>query len=395
MTAQTGTWAIYGYFFSRASAWFFLKVDITKVWSDQLSSIECNYLPGGDGSPKASGEVFLMIGARADDKVHLKANATIEPNEPGVRSKVLFCLAKIDPAHPADLGAMTLEAGTSTVDAAGKVTLVSSGFSIDFHVFLAGIDENGDGQLSKDEVCLISDHRLRLVGQARYNSSLVIGTGIRDGFDALGFSQAADNMSEFLSPRIEGTYTPVEISANDDRLEHRVGLKLSSGCVDATAQEVVIGATSEGAMDVVYSYTLADHINSSLDTKRAEVAAFFADPANAGEESYIGSVAVAGTVDYGDHAALDAAAWLAFGKAVVDATCFFRVNRTTGKIDLASISGQQTDLYDWDYSIAGTDQPFACLQAGFPTLGDAGRVYKNRVELSHDVPTVIGHDMTP
>ena len=293
------------------------------------------------------------------------------------------------------MSAMTIRDGVSTLAADGVASVASSDFSIDFHKLLAGIDMNKDGELSEDEVCAISPHLMRLVGQGRYIASGVAAEATQTGFEIAGHFLAAEIMDEFLNPSLESSYTHVQIAANDSRLEHRVGLKLAANGIDSTAQELVIGPSHAGSLDVAYSHTLADLILLRLNTKKTEVAEYFADPENAEETYYIGSVDVEGTVDYGDHVVLDASAWLAFGKAEVDLMCFFRVNRASMEVDLANISGVQTDLYDWDYTMGTTDEPFACRQAGFPTLGDSGRVLKTRVDLSHDIyGPVVGYDMS-
>ena len=372
-----------------------IKVDLEKVWSDQLPGVEWNYLPGGGGASKGNGDVFLMIGARADNKVYIEAQTSVSPDTPEVRSKLLFRLAKIDPDDPANVSEMSIRDGVSTLAADGVASVVSSDFSVDFHKLLAGIDINEDGKLSKDEVCTVSPHRMRLVGQGRYFTSGVKAEATRTGFAVAGFFLAEEIMDEFLRPRLEGTYTHVQIAANDSRLEHRVGLKLAANGIDSTAQELVIGASHAGSLDVAHSLTLADLILLRLGTKKTVVTEFFADPKNAEETYYLGYVDVEGTVDYGTHPVLDAWAWVAFGKAEMDAICIFRVDRASMKVDLARISGVQTDLYDWDYTMGDTDEPFACRQAGFPTLGDSGRVLKTLVELSHDIyGAVVGYDMS-
>ena len=79
-TAQTGLWAIYGCFFSRADAWFILKVDIDEVISDQLPDIEVNKLPVGDGTAGSTDwNNPMLMGNRSDDKAYLHIKASVDP----------------------------------------------------------------------------------------------------------------------------------------------------------------------------------------------------------------------------------------------------------------------------------------------------------------------------
>jgi hypothetical protein len=54
----------------------------------------------------------------------------------------------------------------------------------------------------------------------------------------------------------------------------------------------------------------------------------------------------------------------------------------------AILVGTQKDLYDWDYDIRTPDRLCAVLQAGYPSLGTAGEVKANRVNLNHQISLI-------
>ena len=365
---------------------YILKVELEKVWSDQLPDRECYYMPGGHGAPKDTGEQFLLIGARSDNKVYVKADVSIEPDIPEIRSKVLFRLAK-NTGNPASMQLT----GTSTLSVDNVASINSDSFDLDSHQVVAGIDLDGDGHLSANEVLAISPHNMRFVS---INSSVLAEAQVRIWLTLgawAGQYVAAMNLEEFLDPTPEGSYTPVTISVNDSRLEHRVGLKLDSNCADTTAQEVVYGDQSLTSLIIATSKTLKSIIQGRLNTKKQEVVDFFNDPQNSGETSYEFEVLLVQPIWYEDHQIDDLDLFLAFGKADLNAYCTIRVDRATMQVNYARIVGVQTDLYDWDYTL---DPIPARVQAGFPTLGSSGRVYRNMALLAHDVTTVIGYDMS-
>ena len=64
------------------------------------------------------------------------------------------------------------------------------------------------------------------------------------------------------------------------------------------------------------------------------------------------------------------------------------VSVTVRRSDLAvthiSYTGSFTDIYDFNYTGAYPSEHGATVQAGFPTLGVGGRVFRDRVEFSRD-----------
>lgn len=85
--------------------------------------------------------------------------------------------------------------------------------------------------------------------------------------------------------------------------------------------------------------------------------------------------------------------FLAFGKAHLNTQIHVEVERTganTGTVTTATITGSQTDLYDWDYDIGFPDYLCAILEAVFGVhFPPTGGVYRNKVLFSTNPVTTV------
>jgi len=70
-----------------------------------------------------------------------------------------------------------------------------------------------------------------------------------------------------------------------------------------------------------------------------------------------------------------------------------KVDAVTGIVQDVQITGEQTDLYDWNFYVHDWDLKAQKVQACYPTMfgGTRGRVYRSRVNLDGVVPSVIGY----
>lgn len=74
----------------------------------------------------------------------------------------------------------------------------------------------------------------------------------------------------------------------------------------------------------------------------------------------------------------------AFGHVTVFGAVSVTVRRSDLKVARIVYGGSFDDIYDFNYNGAYPSEHGATVQAGFPTLGIGGRVFRDRVEFSRD-----------
>ena len=101
-------------------------------------------------------------------------------------------------------------------------------------------------------------------------------------------------------------------------------------------------------------------------------------------------------IDYADTDADDEDMHKSFGKARlseigVELTYSPALSPDLITVLEAKVSGFHDDLYDWNYTYTRYDHDMAILQAGFPTLGGGGRIFRTQVVFDQTpAPSVYG-----
>lgn len=416
-------------------AFLLLPVDLKKVWSDQLPSVEANFLPyvipnnpsSGLGTGRVDKPYIIMGAAQSsnfDGKAHIKAQVTVG-GSPELRNKILWRLAKKNGIT------YTPENGTSTYDASGEmvtITLDNPGdgtHESDHHHLVVGYDQDGNGQLSSTEVSVVpkykwkgkdNDYEFKVISVSHYNSAKQQLNETSGRWQSL-FPQARNCLFAFLNESApEGAASE---ASTVDRLEygldHPVGVLFNANqsstawgpplnnipiahAGPGVSSKAVFNATSLLAQDVAESTTINNWLQDKLDAKSQEVRDYFTlhPDENFAEFSWDFDTKDAQGSEQGLGFSRDPDLYLAIGKGTTTMNVQVSVNRgyQVGEI---RITGDVLDLFDFDYDtelIMGWApeelQLAADVQSGYNTLGAAGRVYKSRVEIrNHAVPEFI------
>ncbi len=168
------------------------------------------------------------------------------------------------------------------------------------------------------------------------------------------------------------------------------------GCV-ASVNEYLYASTSDVAEAIAESNTMSLELESLLTAREAEVIADLIAIPGSVEFSYTWPLVNQSFLYEGNG---DTDLFYAFGKARLDAEVFVVVERTgssTGVVTTVRLSGVHTDLYDWNYEIAWTDQLTSRLSAVFGVhYVPTGGVYRNRVTFdSNPITAVEGTNCGP
>jgi hypothetical protein len=210
---------------------------------------------------------------------------------------------------------------------------------------------------------------------------------------------AAQHLYAFLTDTVPtgASAEDTQVASTDPDLEHPVGLDFAAATCVAQTRNHVYGTNDVVAGKVLDSTTLADAIRAVFVLHTQEVDDAFSDT-NVTERVFLWEVAPSNNpiwIDYGDHDVLDRELFYAFGKAHLSGTVRAQVTRgdfgTAPYVSSAVLQGIQTDLYDFDYEIGSLSLLAAPVQSGYPTLGSAGHVTRNAVNLSGEVSGVFAY----
>jgi len=349
-------------------------VKIKKTWSDQLPGRQCNSVNKDGGAWRA----FLLVGTRSDDKLYVKAEVELTPDMPEFRSQVIVALGSMKNGRSTVAAYGTLEGNIASI----RVDAVDT--TLDYRV-MAGCDLNGNGRLDPLEVTTVSRRWIKAVDRFDYRSGVeFLCDGGLIAIPALPI--AAKLLRAFANGSTPwwATVDSTSVAYNDPDLEHTVGLDFDVNCV-AQTDEYVFSPTSYVASKVADSYTMANVLRARMNQDYQALKNAFQQNPDMTTTQLVWSIS--DTIRYETYEYLDLDLYWAFGKAHLDLTnVVVTVNRNTYGF-LARIQGTQTDLYDWDY---GLDPLCAKVQAGYPTLGEGGKVRRNRVLLDNLVSVSTG-----
>jgi hypothetical protein len=345
------------------------KVEVKKVWSNQLPDRESNFLPDGSGTAN-----YILVGARQEDgAVHVKARVKITPDMPQtVQSKILFRMGIQSSGSPQPRGVGSLDG-----DIASMAVLDTD----DYYV-LAGCDEDGDAQLSPSEVKFVSPYKIKAVGTGQYTFAKDVLWGYVQG-QWVGFIAASGNLRAFLEnakPPLATGSMSTAIARDDPDLNHPVGLYFNNSCVDdIDAKEYSFNPFTEVADKVLNSKALSNILVQVFNQHSDEVRRVFDKNQDIQVTNFPWEVSNR-LMSYSRDDPGSDLEW-AFGDVYLESTSVdVRVQRQGLMVLYVRVVGQTYDLYDFNFDFPRfEDHRGAEVQAGYPTLGVAGHVYRNRV----------------
>lgn len=360
-----------------------MSVTVEKLWSDQILLVACNFLPGGSGCRCGfGGELhYILVGTRApSDEGRVKMRVVVTNGSPDI---VMFQLSTD--------GASAIATGEAEGDVIKFRVPGPMNDSDDYFVHV-GVDQNGDNTLSSDELRVKFPYKVKFVDATTYSlADFAVRSLYLAGWAAL--PTAANNLKAFLDGDVPNgaTEQPIAVDARDRNtpLEHPTGLHFNATSCTAITTEYIFGVNSLVADKVARSSTYRNLIMTILDLRRQDVQNWFNTNSVAEVRQFTWELNL--TVDF-DSGSLVDDLHFAFGKAKftgsVSVTAIRNGSGFRYDYEHAILVGTQKDLYDWDYDIRTPDRLCAVLQAGYPSLGTAGEVKANRVNLNHQISLI-------
>ncbi|MCH8528758.1 MAG: hypothetical protein LAT79_16655, partial [Kiritimatiellae bacterium] len=380
--------------------------ELNKIISKQRLQFEKYYLPGGSGKHKVinipefllvgptaiieplGGEVFAfevnLISQKEDliilDEILLfgLVKTEVDPNAPSrpIQPVNIDQIATANHAHIIDS-----EEGLYHVEIVDRPDTEGMGFSF----FVMGYDINGNGVLDIDEVDISKLFPIRFVDKQEYLNTSDLTILLGTGASILQFHLAASHLDFFhgISTTLgvwNGAVFNTLLEGDDPRLEHRVGAVWNE--TSAMAPHILYPENSAVNNKIRGNVMFIDAIREyKTDNQDILLQAAQAAEGNVDVAFEINDHVI---VFDGDQDAYYQDVYNAFGKAELNGEVTFTIEFEDDelKINKVFVDAVLTDLYDWDYvfwmnaTALTFDHHLAKVQAGYPTLGNNGRVFQ-------------------
>ena len=377
---------------------------VTQIASLQLGDGQrSNFLPEGSGQGDygLKGPPYIVVGARADGLVHLYAALRYETIKDikllaGVRRVKALVMAPGGAMHDMLEDPETLMEVTGVVEGINLKVDPSSWDPNRVGEIVLGYDVNGNSKLDADELC-VSPRPLYFTMVSSWDYFYAVDVGVRGSlFTLLGY--ASSFLRAFLQYQPPFTLfgdSPIvgevsDFSVTDPDLEHRIGIPFfgMSGAIPIYRYPAGHDLGNKIMASSRMTQIIKDAIRTRIKIGLLDVS---------GELSEVRKAILTlppQPIDYGD--SLDVDLHLAFGKAKLSE---LQVDLTYSPLPPphvitvleAKVSGFHNDLYDWNYSYSFLDHQMAIIQAGFPTLGGGGRIFRTQVVFEQTpAPSVYG-----
>ena len=352
-------------------------IDITAVISNQLPGRECNLLP--PRSQEESNRPMIM-GAQS-----------------GNSAEIVLEVSNNSPAVPGLL-AIVAESADGLVIAQeelqGQQTIVPFLARPGLQLYEAGIavDSDEDGRISDNEILLSYRDRVMVVTATDYQEAVSTVSG-----QAILLIEEAQRLVEvFLGRRqsdgitdaVSGTrvISSVFVDPNCSGLTHPLGAEWSSGCT-AEVPTFTYLETSRISGIVAANSAVEDLVKAALNTHIDEVRAFFSTSNESSAVFPRGDDVWpwGGKIDLRDWEGTAIELRGAFGCVTLAGEVEeVEIERDSLEVLRVVYNGGFEDYYDFDFNGAIGFAP-AMVQAGFPTLGQAGRIFLTIVHIRREV----------
>ena len=368
-TASQGSCEVFVYLTLEASV---LKVDMEEVISDQLSDRECNKLPVT--TPNANDP--MLMGARSGTAAYLAIRAAIQPSSTisfikiGVRRNTV---------------PSTIINSVAALQSPQKTLLnFTAADGMNQYEVVGGVDADNDG-LEPGEVCAVFPQLVRVVTFNDYDDAISTLNG-PGSFFAVGIAQ--DLLDHFLtggapSPNIQGATRTFYLQSSTEP-DHPLGQDWNTSC-QAPCGFYTFADGSAVSDAVEETFQIQEEIRQALAGHASEVQNYFATPGSPDSHQFpvwSWSGGIAGN-DWLDPLHFHPGIFGAFGGVDVSGTVQVTVRKSDFKVTHIHYTGAFDDLYDFNIT-RPLNAEGATVQAGYPTFGVAGRIFKTHVDCDVD-----------
>lgn len=379
--------------------------EVKEVWSNQIANVEANGYPNKTGPSEYP---FILIGATSGSNFKVKIKLVSEVSAAN-RSRTLFRWVS-----EGVFGVFIPEVGTSTFSDSKTVEL-NSNFNPQNgrERYLAmAFDANSNGLMDNSETVLLQTPHIQNkvstsipykfipVSKTDYDEkkSELLGWATSTG---ILFEDGARHLTAFCNgtvPVHASGSEPTTIMRNEPGLSHPVGVAFTPTSNPGASFKVLIDSAHELSSKLVESIAMKvwlhhefDLINDFIrrEIVQARIAGLtklrFEVPADIKSMSFYP----------GDPDLLVCLGKVKFIEPIIR----FDVDMNGG-VSNVGIFGSAEDLYDFDYNAGYISQggflarPAAMLQAGYPSLGTGGKVFKTKIDLGGHNPYE-NPDVTP
>lgn len=385
-----------------------IKVDINAVVSDQLPGVDVNFLPIGDGTAGFDSPNNPMLMGNGTDKAFLKIRTSVAPTASapavliGVREE----------------GETTILASHAVVASGDTPLSFENDLLTDSYEVVAGIDIDRSGTLEDTEVCVVFPQKVLAVTQFSYDCAM--GELVDPGdLWCVAVGIAKDYLQQFHSAGAGGAQLPG--ATRDFFLQQPKTTTVSAPLVSLPleppthplGQEWLASRSDHAgicplntfAPDSAFSTLIGSSaqvegkVLAALATGQAwaqEVWDYFDNQAS-GPEHVFGPwqwTCSIGTNEWISTFPPHPSVWGSLGAVTISG----QISATVRKSDLRLISIRYTgtlyDLYDGSYHKDYANWVIATVEAGYPTLGDGGRIFATRVNFD-TTSTSMSYDFSP
>ena len=359
---------------------------ITRIWSDQVPNSEFCSLPPDPSKGQGAGtwgnsQNLIVMGAGADGRGHVSCEIEFDPADSPFRDKLILRLVSIGvPAGDLAEAVWNGDTATFAAEISGSEIFCQIHGWIDFN-------DNGQIDLDSEESLVRGPGTFVIVSRSGYEgaiSQLRSKTWI--GLTGIPLPIAYRLLDSFLDNAVPQHATDngrVPVSAVNDR-DHNTGVEFGPATV-ASVHEYLFDHSSDVAEKVIASDAVRTAVLQSIEDNRSKIMAAFQNPDT---QKFSFPIANSLPIEFqkrNDNSLEQWDLYYAFHSVVLNHPSII-VKRD--KPDSVRLSGALTDTYDFRWNV-GELSSLACrVQAGFPSLGNAGEVFRVRVLLDGDVPNV-------
>jgi len=373
-----------------------LPVDIKEAWSDQIMDVEVNGLPDKTGLAETP---YILMGARSDGKGHafLRLHSPIPEN---LQDRVIYCFYRNGAVEPGD---WSYEEGGAVVRV--ELDNIVNEEDKDYTIVI-GFDENENGRLENSEVIAHPELTYneensipityRVVGKARYDDSKnYLSNRARNAIVRAGLTQSSRLLSAYVAGgKPAGNVTEINVQITrkgcegaDGKVElgitHPVGIAFTPKDNPGDSKEFVFPEDDLFTQKIALSNSMRGWMSGKLRGEEQDVRDRFREISD--EFGFGGPVEVDFIWDFEGRMSfspiLDTDLFLALNKINLKVRAFVTVHRS-GQVVSVSLHGSARDIYDFNHDNSDDHYPItlsmraAEMQAGHPTLGTGGRVFK-------------------
>ena len=376
-----------------------LPVEVKEVWSDQITGVETNGFPDKTGPNEYS---YIFMGASSATTFKVKINLAAEIPA-AVRSQILFRWAS-----EGILGEFLPETGTSTFSD-GTTVQLSSNFNINVgreRFLVWAFDETKNGQIdgSESETLIKMPHIRRGVStsipckfipiaQADYQDSKET---LLDWASFQLLQNTLRNSARHLTAFCNGevpTYAgsePTTIKRNEPGLTHPVGVAFTPTSNPGVSFKATISKDHDLSIKLIESNALRSWLAGEFNSVAEGIRADIIQERGNGNPAALLSYSIAAREKSLAFGIIDPDLLLCLGKVTFEnPTIDFDVDMY-GIVSDVKVSGLANDLYDFDHEgeelLAYPARKASEVQAGFPSLGSGGKVFKTQIDLGGGNP---------